>query len=138
MNFSQSISHCFSNYANFKGRASRSEFWWFFLFVTILEFGADIWDASVGHGENGFYIWIVIASAVLSWLVAFDVVNMRNRFIFMIGDALNRLTEPVYARIRRFLPDMGGLDLSPLIVIFGLIFLRNLMWEVLGPSVYGG
>ena len=44
-----------------------------------------------------FYIWIVIASAVLSWLVAFDVVNMRNRFVFMIGDALNRLTEPVYA-----------------------------------------
>ena len=85
-----------------------------------------------------FYIWIVIASAVLSWLVAFDVINMRNRFVFMIGDTLNRLTEPVYARIRRFLPDMGGLDLSPLIVIFGLIFLRNLMWEVLGPSVYGG
>ena len=85
-----------------------------------------------------FYIWIVIASAVLSWLVAFDVVNMRNRFVFMIGDVLNRLTEPVYVRIRRFLPDMGGLDLSPLIVIFGLIFLRNLMWEMLGPSVYGG
>ena len=85
-----------------------------------------------------FYIWIVIASAVLSWLVAFDVVNMRNRFVFMIGDVLNRLTEPVYVRIRRFLPDMGGLDLSPLIVIFGLFFLRNLMWEMLGPSVYGG
>ena len=85
-----------------------------------------------------FYIWIVIASAVLSWLVAFDVVNMRNRFVFMLGDALNRLTEPVYVRIRRFLPDMGGLDLSPLVVIFGLIFLRDLMWEVLGPSVYGG
>ena len=85
-----------------------------------------------------FYIWIVIASAALSWLVAFDVINMRNRFVFMLGDALNRLTEPVYVRIRRFLPDMGGLDLSPLVVIFGLIFLRNLMWEVLGPSVYGG
>jgi YggT family protein len=85
-----------------------------------------------------FYIWIVIASAVLSWLVAFDVINMRNRFVFMLGDGLNRLTEPVYRRIRQFLPDMGGLDLSPLIVIFGLIFLRNLMWEVLGPSVYGG
>lgn len=85
-----------------------------------------------------FYIWIVIASAVLSWLVAFDVINMRNRFVFMIGDVLNRLTEPVYARIRRFLPDMGGLDLSPLVVIFGLIFLRNLMWEVLGPTIYGG
>lgn len=85
-----------------------------------------------------FYIWIIIASAVLSWLVAFDVINMRNRFVYLIGDALNRMTEPVYRRIRQFLPDMGGLDLSPLIVIFGLMFLRNLMWELLGPLAYAG
>ena len=85
-----------------------------------------------------FYIWIVIASAVLSWLVAFDVINMRNRFVYMIGDGLNRLTEPVYRRIRAVLPDMGGIYLSPIVVIFGLMFLRNLMWEMLGPSVYGG
>ena len=85
-----------------------------------------------------FYIWIIIASAVLSWLVAFDVINMRNRFVYLIGDALNRMTEPVYRRIRQFLPDMGGLDLSPLIVIFGLMFLRNLMWEMLGPLAYAG
>lgn len=84
------------------------------------------------------YIWIIIASAVLSWLVAFDVINMRNRFVYLIGDALNRMTEPVYRRIRQFLPDMGGLDLSPLIVIFGLMFLRNLMWELLGPLAYAG
>ena len=82
-----------------------------------------------------FYIWIVIASAVLSWLVAFEVINMRNRFVFLVGDVLNRLTEPVYVRIRRYLPDLGGLDLSPLVVIFGLVFLRNLMWEVLGPMI---
>lgn len=85
-----------------------------------------------------FYIWIIIASAVLSWLVAFDVINMRNRFVYLIGDALNRLTEPVYRRIRQFLPDMGGLDLSPIILIFGLMFLRNLMWEVFGPTAFGG
>ena len=85
-----------------------------------------------------FYIWIVIASAVLSWLVAFDVINMRNRFVFLLGDALNRMTEPVYRRIRSVLPDMSGIDLSPIVVIFGLMFLRNLMWEMLGPSVYGG
>lgn len=85
-----------------------------------------------------FYIWIIIASAVLSWLVAFDVVNMRNRFVYLVGDALNRMTEPVYARIRRFLPDMGGLDLSPIILIFGLMFARNLMWEFLGPVAMGG
>ncbi|MBT7642977.1 MAG: YggT family protein [Rhodobiaceae bacterium] len=80
-----------------------------------------------------FYIWIIIASAVLSWLVAFDVVNLRNRYVFLFGDALNRLTEPAYRRIRRVLPNMGGLDLSPIVLIFGLMFLRNLMWEMLGP-----
>ena len=62
--------------------------------------------------------------------MAFDIVNMRNRFVYLVGDALNRITEPVYRPIRRFLPDMGGLDLSPLIVILGLWFLRDLMWEL--------
>ena len=84
------------------------------------------------------YIWVIIASAVLSWLVAFNIVNMRNRFVYMVGDALNRLTEPVYRRIRRFLPDMGGLDLSPVILILGLIFLRNFLFEVFGALQAGG
>ena len=76
------------------------------------------------------YVWVIILSAVLSWLVAFDVVNMRNRFVYLVGDTLNRLTEPVYRPVRRLLPDMGGLDLSPLIVILALWFLRDLMWEL--------
>ena len=76
------------------------------------------------------YVWVIILSAVLSWLVAFDIINMRNRFVYLVGDALNRITEPVYRPIRCFLPDMGGLDLSPLIVILGLWFLRDLMWEL--------
>ena len=76
------------------------------------------------------YVWVIILSAVLSWLVAFDIVNMRNRFVYLVGDMLNRLTEPVYRPVRRFLPDMGGLDLSPLIVILGLWFLRDIMWEL--------
>ena len=76
------------------------------------------------------YVWVIILSAVLSWLVAFDVVNMRNRFVYLVGDTLNRLTEPAYRPIRRLLPDMGGLDLSPLIVILALWFLRDLMWEL--------
>ncbi|MEL0072588.1 MAG: YggT family protein [Rhodobiaceae bacterium] len=84
------------------------------------------------------YIWVIIASAVLSWLVAFNIVNMRNRFVYMVGDALNRLTEPAYRRIRRFLPDMGGLDLSPIILILGLIFLRNFLFEVFGALQSGG
>lgn len=83
------------------------------------------------------YIWIIIASAILSWLVAFDVVNLRNRYIYLIGDALSRLTEPAYRRIRMFLPTMGGLDLAPLILLLALVFLRNIMWEVFGPMAMG-
>jgi YggT family protein len=84
------------------------------------------------------YIWVIIASAILSWLVAFNVINLRNRYVYLVGDALSRLTEPAYRRIRRFLPAVGGLDLSPLILLLGLMFLRNLMWEVFGPMATGG
>ena len=83
------------------------------------------------------YIWVIIASAVLSWLVAFDVVNMRNRYVYKFGDLLSRLTEPVYSRIRWFLPPMGGLDLAPLVLLLALMFGRNLMWEVFGPMATG-
>ena len=75
------------------------------------------------------YIWILIASVVLSWLIAFNVVNTRNQFVAMIADALWRLTEPVLAPIRRFLPNLGGLDVSPVVLILLLIFARNLMYE---------
>ena len=71
------------------------------------------------------YIWILIASAVLSWLVAFNVVNTRNQFVAMVGDVLYRLTEPVLAPIRRILPNFGGLDISPVVLILLLIFVRN-------------
>lgn len=77
------------------------------------------------------YIWIIIISAVLSWLFAFDVINPRNRFVYMIADISNRLTEPAYALVRKFIPTIGGVDLSPIIIILGLSFLRNLMWEML-------
>jgi len=75
------------------------------------------------------YIWIVIASAVLSWLVAFNVVNTRNRFVYVVGDALYRLTEPVLRPIRRIVPSVGGLDLTPVILILLLAFARRLLWE---------
>ena len=75
------------------------------------------------------YIWIVIASAILSWLVAFNVVNTRNRFVYVVGDALYRLTEPVLRPIRRIVPTVGGLDLTPVILILLLAFARRLLWE---------
>ncbi|SRR6056300_905590 len=62
MNFGQSISYCFANYFNFNGRASRSEYWWFFLFCTILEFAGSLWDASMGDTSgNGFMYWVAVA-----------------------------------------------------------------------------
>lgn len=73
------------------------------------------------------YTWIVIASAVFSWLYAFNVVNPRNQFIAMIGNALYRLTEPVLRPIRNILPDLGGLDLSPIVLLLGLFFVRLLI-----------
>ncbi len=75
------------------------------------------------------YIWLLIASAILSWLVAFNVVNPHNRLIGTVGEFLYRVTEPALAPIRRFMPNLGGIDLSPVIVILLLIFLRNLLFE---------
>lgn len=70
----------------------------------------------------GMYIWVLIAAAVFSWLYAFNVVNTRNQFIASIGTFLYRVTEPVLAPIRKRMPDLGGVDLSP-IVVFVLIYL---------------
>ena len=76
------------------------------------------------------YIWLLIASAVLSWLVAFNVVNTRNQVVTMVADALYRLTEPVLAPIRRILPNFGGLDISPVVVILLLIFIDRELWAM--------
>jgi YggT family protein len=73
------------------------------------------------------YIWVIIGSAVLSWLVAFGVVNTSNRFVYTLGDMLHRLTEPALRPIRRVVPDLGGIDISPVILILGLIFIKNVV-----------
>ena len=77
------------------------------------------------------YIWILIASVVLSWLVSFNVVNTGNRMVYEIGSLLHRLTEPLLRPIRSLLPTMGGLDISPVILILALVFLRDLAFEYL-------
>ncbi len=71
------------------------------------------------------YWWIVIASFVMSWLIAFDVINTRSQAVYTIRRALAAMTEPVYEPIRRIIPSVGGLDFSPMIVILGLQFLSN-------------
>jgi YggT family protein len=77
------------------------------------------------------YIWLLIAQAVLSWLLAFGVVNRYNRAVTSIGDFLWRITEPLLRPIRSVLPDLGGIDISPVILILVLYFLRDLMFEYL-------
>ena len=69
-------------------------------------------------------IWIIIASAVLSWLIAFNVVNPYNQFVRSLWELFQRVTEPMLRPIRRLLPDMGGIDVSPVILILVLIFIR--------------
>ena len=75
------------------------------------------------------YIYVLIASAVLSWLVTFNVVNVRNPIVAQIGDVLYRLTEPVLRPIRNILPNLGGIDISPIILVLLLLFISNLLHE---------
>jgi YggT family protein len=73
------------------------------------------------------YIWALIISAVLSWLVAFNVINTRNRFVYTVMDVLYRVTEPALRPIRNFLPNLGGLDLSPIVLILILYFIQSML-----------
>jgi YggT family protein len=73
------------------------------------------------------YIWLLIASAVLSWLIAFNVVNTRNGLVANIGEFLYRVTEPALRPIRNMLPNLGGIDVSPVILIILLLFLKQLI-----------
>jgi YggT family protein len=74
------------------------------------------------------YIWILIAAAVLSWLIAFNVVNTRNAIVASAGEFLYRITEPALRPIRNMMPNLGGIDVSPVILIIGLLFLKQLIF----------
>jgi YggT family protein len=76
------------------------------------------------------YIWLIIGSVILSWLVAFNVINTRNSFVNQIGGFLYRATEPALRPIRNVLPSLGGIDISPMILILLLIFARRLLWQM--------
>jgi YggT family protein len=76
------------------------------------------------------YIWVIIASVVLSWLVAFNVINTRNAFINQVGEFLYRITEPALRPIRNILPNLGGIDISPMVLILLLIFARRLLSQM--------
>lgn len=80
------------------------------------------------------YWWIIIASAIFSWLYAFNVVNPRNQFVGTIGNMLFRLTEPALRPIRRFMPDLGGIDVSPIILLLALFFVRQFLLTSVAPA----
>ncbi len=82
------------------------------------------------------YTWVIIVSAILSWLVAFNVVNMRNDVVRAIWNGLFQLTEPVLRPIRQRLPAMGGLDISPIILLLIIFFIQRVIQEYIYPNVF--
>jgi YggT family protein len=83
-------------------------------------------------------IIVLIVNAVLSWLIAFQIVSRRNAFVNQIWDMSQRLTDPLLRPIRRIVPPVGGLDLSPIVLILGLLFLQRMLYVVIPPSWYAG
>ena len=81
------------------------------------------------------YLWIVIASVIFSWLIAFGIINQTSQFVRIVGDFLYKATEPVLAPIRKILPNLGALDFSPLVLILLLYFIRNLIIVDLGNQL---
>jgi YggT family protein len=82
------------------------------------------------------YVWLLIAAAILSWLVAFNVVNTRNQFVASIGEFLFRITEPALRPIRNILPNLGGIDISPVILILIIFFIQNVIVRYIYPNVF--
>lgn len=82
------------------------------------------------------YIWLLIASAVLSWLIAFNVVNTRNQVVAMAADFLYRITEPALRPIRQMMPNLGGIDVSPVILILLILLLENVIVRYIYPNVF--
>jgi len=95
-------------------------------FLIIFNFAVDV------------IFWIIIIQVILSWLINFDVLNLRQPLVWNIWNGLNRLLEPIYRPIRNMLPDLGGLDISPVIVLFLLFALQVVVNNNLAPMAYGG
>jgi YggT family protein len=77
------------------------------------------------------YLWLIIASVVVSWLVAFDVLNTRNKWVYKFCSLLNRLTNPGMARLRRIIPPLGGIDLTPMVMLFGIYLVQGFLLGLL-------
>jgi len=82
------------------------------------------------------YVWLLIAAAVLSWLIAFNVVNTRNQFVHTVADFLYRITEPALRPIRNMLPNLGGLDISPIVLILIIYLIQRVIDLYIYPYVF--
>jgi len=82
------------------------------------------------------YLWLIIINALLSWLVAFNILNTQNRFVFSVLDATQKMTDPALNKIRSFIPTFGSIDVSPVILILLLMFLRNIIFEIFAPGLF--
>jgi len=82
------------------------------------------------------YVYLLIASAILSWLIAFNVVNTRNQFVAAVAEFLYRITEPLLAPIRSMMPNLGGLDISPIILILIIYFIQRVIALYIYPNVF--
>ncbi|WP_377277865.1 YggT family protein [Rhizobium sp. R86522] len=81
------------------------------------------------------FTWILIGSAIFSWLYAFNVINSSNQFVATLGQFLHNVTEPALRPIRRFMPDLGGIDISPIVLLLIIFFLRSFLWNSIYPLV---
>jgi YggT family protein len=81
------------------------------------------------------YIWLLVAMAILSWLIAFNVINTRNRFVATVIDFLYRITEPVLRPLRRIIPTIGGIDITPAVLILILFFVQQLIYDNVVPAL---
>ena len=82
------------------------------------------------------YIWLIIINVILSWLVSFNILNTQSRFVFAILNATHQLTDPALNKIRKFIPNLGSIDISPVVLILLLVFIRNLLFELLTPQLF--
>ena len=76
-------------------------------------------------------ILVIVIQAIMSWLFAFNVISNQNMVVYRIWDVMNRLSEPIYRPVRRFMPDLGGVDITPMVVIVGLLLLQQLIYAYL-------
>ncbi len=82
------------------------------------------------------YSYVVIANVIISWLIAFNILNTQNRFVYALLDLTYRLTEPFLTRIRRFLPNLGTLDISPIILLLLIWFIEMCMKLYIAPMIF--